>query len=352
MIDTVEQWNIEELIGRQEYVMDPTIARPLVEGQTILVTGAGGSIGSEICRQLVKLGPKQLLLLGHGEYSIYRIYQALLQLKGNVECVPLVVDIRNKEHVSMICKQYLPTVIYHAAAHKHVPLMESQPLEAVNNNIYGTLNMLEVALAIDCSSFIMISTDKAVYPTSVMGATKRVAEMLVSSIREQTGKSYSSVRFGNVLNSRGSVLPFFVEQIKQGGPITITDYQMTRYFMTVKEAAYLVLRAGTLASKADLFVMDMGEPVKIIDLAQAIIQHYGRSDSIEIVETGKRKGERIEEIYLTEKELISEQVDEHLFIGKNNHQSLTMIKKWLNHLCQLPPDHISEELIRYTNTLN
>lgn len=219
-------------------------------GKTILVTGAGGSIGSEISRQLTRFSPDKILLLGHGENSIYLIHRELQNLSIDSELVPLIADIQDRERIFQIMKDYQPDIVYHAAAHKHVPLMENNPTEATKNNIYGTKNVAEAAKANNVDTFVMVSTDKAVNPPNVMGASKRIAEMIVTGLNESEKISFVAVRFGNVLGSRGSVIPVFKEQIKKGGPITVTDFRMTRYFMTIPEASRLVLQAGALAKGA------------------------------------------------------------------------------------------------------
>ena len=224
---------------------------------------------SELCRQIAQFCPARLLLLGHGENSIYLIHKELSsRYKDDIELIPIIADIQDRERIFHIMETYRPDRVYHAAAHKHVPLMEYNPTEAVKNNIYGTRNVAEAAKAAGVAKFVMISTDKAVNPPNVMGATKRVAEMVVTSLNEEGKTLFSAVRFGNVLGSRGSVVPLFKEQIAKGGPITVTDFRMTRYFMTIPEASRLVIQAGALMQGGEVFVLDMGEPVKILDLAK------------------------------------------------------------------------------------
>ncbi len=243
----------------KRYVWDVGQLKDKLTNKVILVTGAGGSIGSEICRQLIRFNPKQLLLVGHGEYSIYLIHRELMEKYGNkvTEMIPIIADIQDKNRMVDIMKQYQPDTVYHAAAHKHVPLMEYNPTEAVKNNVFGTKNVAEAAKEQNVESFVMISTDKAVNPPNVMGATKRIAEMIVTGMNEEGKTKFCAVRFGNVLGSRGSVIPVFEEQIRQGGPVTITDFRMTRYFMTIPEASRLVIQAGALAGGGEIFILDM-----------------------------------------------------------------------------------------------
>lgn len=340
---------IEALIRREEQLFHPEQVRPSIVGKTVLITGAAGSIGSELCRQLLRLDPDCLLLLDHSEHGIYCLYQALQSLESETTLVPLIADVRDKARMTAICQAYQPDIICHAAAYKHVPLMEHQPQEAVTNNICGTLNLLEVATDQEIRSFVLVSTDKAVQPVGIMGATKRVAELLVSAFREQTGYPYLSVRFGNVLQSNGSVIPRFLAQIEAGGPVTITDRQMMRYFMTVREAAQLILKSLSFSDQADLFVSDMGTPVKIIDLARALIDQKAAGESIKIVETGIRPGERLEEVYLTADEFVKEQVVEGLFIGQNITLPLEELMDFIEQLTTSPPDQLKKILLSFVN---
>lgn len=340
---------IEALISRSEQFFHSERIRPVIAGKTVLVTGAGGTIGSELCRQLLRLDPDCLLLLDHSEHGIYCLHQALQSLESETTLVPLIADVRDKARMTAICQAYQPDIICHVAAYKHVPLMESQPDEAVTNNICGTLNLLEVATDQEIRSFVLVSTDKAVQPVGVMGATKRVAELLVSAFREQTGYPYLSVRFGNVLQSNGSVIPRFLTQIEAGGPVTVTDRRMLRYFMTVREAAQLILKALLFSDQADLFVSDMGTPVKIIDLAQALIDQKAARESIKIVETGIRPGERLEEVYLTADEFVKEQIVEGLFIGQNITLPLEELMDFIEQLTTSPPDQLKKILLSFVN---
>ena len=293
--------DIEDLLGRDPVKLDNTAVREYLAGKIVLITGAGGSIGSEIVRQVAKMQPKKLLLLGKGENSIYEITQELKINCPEVKTVPIIADIRDKERIKAIMDYFKPQVVFHAAAHKHVPLMEYQPAEAVRNNILGTKVVADEAAAHNVETFVMISTDKAVNPTSVMGCTKRVAEMYVQSMNKNSGTRFVAVRFGNVLGSRGSVIPLFKKQIAKGGPVTVTHPDMKRYFMTIPEASQLVLQAGAMAKGGEVFVLDMGEPVRIYELAKDLITLSGLipDKDIEIKITGLRPGEKLFEELLS-----------------------------------------------------
>lgn len=310
--------DVVDILGREEVKLDMQQISKKLHGKTVLVSGAGGSIGSEICRQIMKFHPRKLILLGHGENSIYLIHKELGQIFGSdTEIIPVIADIQDRERIFEIMKEYRPDRVYHAAAHKHVPMMECNPKEAVKNNIYGTKNMAEAAKAADVGSFIMISTDKAVNPPNVMGATKRIAEMIVTGLNEPGKTKFAAVRFGNVLGSRGSVVPLFKEQIENGGPITVTDFRMTRYFMTIPEASRLVIQAGALAKGGEIFILDMGEPVKIVDLAKKVVKLSGYTEKeIAIIETGIRPGEKLYEELLVDGEKTNEKVYDKIFVGK------------------------------------
>lgn len=293
--------DVEDLLGRDPVKLDTTAVKEYLAGKIVLITGAGGSIGSEIVRQVAKMQPKKLLLLGKGENSIYEITQELKINCPEVKTVPIIADIRDKERIKAIMYYFKPQVVFHAAAHKHVPLMEYQPAEAVRNNILGTKVVADEAAAHNVETFVMISTDKAVNPTSVMGCTKRVAEMYVQSMNKNSGTRFVAVRFGNVLGSRGSVIPLFKKQIAKGGPVTVTHPDMKRYFMTIPEASQLVLQAGAMAKGGEVFVLDMGEPVRIYDLAKDLITLSGLipDKDIEIKITGLRPGEKLFEELLS-----------------------------------------------------
>ncbi|AWN24637.1 polysaccharide biosynthesis protein [Deinococcus irradiatisoli] len=305
--------NVEDLLRRAPARLDLESIASYIEDKTVLVTGAGGSIGSEIVRQVVRFHPRRLILLGRGENSIFSIQQELRMNWPEVQTVAVIADVRSRERLQHVFAQHRPNVVYHAAAHKHVPLMEEQPGEAVLNNVFGTRNIAEFCLEFGVERFVNISTDKAVNPTSVMGSTKRLAEMVVSvaAQRAKPDQAFMSVRFGNVLGSRGSVVPTFLAQIRAGGPVTVTHPEMVRFFMTIPEAARLVLQAGGLASNNNVYVLDMGQPVKIVDLARDVVQLSGAKD-VEIVFTGMRPGEKLYEELLT--------AGEH--IGRTSHQEI------------------------------
>ena len=292
---------VEDLLGRDPVKLDTKNVSAYITGKVVLITGAGGSIGSEICRQVAKMQPKKMLLLGKGENSIYEISQELSIEYPQIRKVPIIADVRDEERINGIMDYFHPHVVFHAAAHKHVPLMEYQPMEAVRNNVLGTKVVAEAASKYGVETFVMISTDKAVNPTSVMGCTKRVAEMFVQSMNSISETRFAAVRFGNVLGSRGSVIPLFKKQIAKGGPVTVTHPDMKRYFMTIPEASQLVLQAGAMAEGGEVFVLDMGEPVKIYDLARDMITLSGMIPEvdIEIKFTGLRPGEKLFEELLS-----------------------------------------------------
>lgn len=309
--------DLSQLLNREEVQLEISTMSQKLRDKTILITGAGGSIGSEICRQIAVFKPRRLLLLGRGENSIYQIERELIGKYGRkIEIVGLIGDIQNKLRLESIFSQYLPDIVYHAAASKHVPLMENNPIEAVINNIIGTKNLADMANRYVVDSFVMISTDKAVKPTSVMGASKRIAELLVQSMNEDSHTKFSIVRFGNVLGSRGSVVPLFLEQIENGKPITITHKDMTRYFMTIPEASKLVIQAGAYAEGGEIFILDMGEPIKVLDMAANLIRLAGKSlNEVEIIEVGVRPGEKIHEELMSQYETASTQVLPKTFIS-------------------------------------
>ncbi|WP_094603875.1 UDP-N-acetyl-alpha-D-glucosamine C6 dehydratase [Sporomusa silvacetica DSM 10669] len=309
--------DLEDLLRREPVNLDLDQIASYIRGKRVLVTGAGGSIGSELCRQLTKLEPSQLILLGKGENSIYEIDRELREKHGNLKLEPIIADVRDASRINQLFDRFRPQVVFHAAAHKHVPLMEAQPEEAVRNNVFGTKNVAEAACRTDTEMFIMISTDKAVNPTSVMGATKRVAELIVQSMNGKGRTRFSAVRFGNVLGSRGSVIPLFRRQIAKGGPITITHPEMKRYFMTIPEATQLVLQAGSMAQGGEVFVLDMGEPVKIVDMARDLIELSGLvpGKDVEIKYTGLRPGEKLFEELLTAEEGTSSTRHEKIYVA-------------------------------------
>jgi FlaA1/EpsC-like NDP-sugar epimerase len=300
-ISRLPQVDIQHLLKREPVVIDQAGVTALLRGATVLVTGAGGSIGGELCRQVARFGPRQLILLGHGENSIFEINLDLRLSRPTLVTRPVIVDVRDEVRVRRVVETYRPQVIFHAAAHKHVPLMEDNVEEAVSTNIQGTRNVLRAAEACGVERFVLVSSDKAVNPTSVMGATKRMAEMLTVAAAERSGRAYMAVRFGNVLGSRGSVIPIFQRQIAAGGPLTVTHPEMRRYFMTIPEAVQLLLQAAVLGHGGEVFVLDMGEPVRIVDLAADLVKLSGMQlgRDIDIVYSGVRPGEKLnEELFL------------------------------------------------------
>ncbi|MDV6038588.1 nucleoside-diphosphate sugar epimerase/dehydratase [Bacillus sp. SM-B1] len=343
---------VEDLLGREPIQLDDAGIGEKITGKTILVTGAGGSIGSEICRQVMKYKPAKIVLLGHGENSIYNIEMEMrVTYKDTVEITTEIADVQDRHKIFEIMKKHQPYVVYHAAAHKHVPLMERNPEEAVKNNIFGTKNVAEAADTFKVNTFVMVSTDKAVNPTNVMGATKRFAEMLVQHMASvSTNTRFVAVRFGNVLGSRGSVIPLFKKQIQKGGPVTVTHPDMIRYFMTIPEASRLVIQAGTLARGGELFVLDMGDPVKIVDLAKNLITLSGFSiEEIGIEFTGLRPGEKMYEELLNEGEIHPEQIFPKIHIGKAVLMDQEILRQFMNDFEGMGKEEIRERLLGIAN---
>ncbi|WP_144512775.1 nucleoside-diphosphate sugar epimerase/dehydratase [Bacillus sp. FJAT-22090] len=353
-VNEIRDVRIEDLLGRDEVVLDTESISMKLTNKKILVTGAGGSIGSEICRQVAKFEPSEIILLGHGENSIYTIDMELRQKVSSViKIIPIIADIQDRQRVFDIISTHKPDVIYHAAAHKHVPLMEYNPMEAVKNNIFGTKNIAEAADTFGIKHFVMISTDKAVNPPNIMGATKRFAEMIVQNLAKKSNTKFAAVRFGNVLGSRGSVVPLFKKQIAMGGPITVTDPNMTRYFMTIPEASRLVLQAGTLANGGEIFVLDMGEPVKIVDLAKNLIKLSGYTeDEIDIYFTGSRPGEKLYEELLNDNEIQDKFIFPKIHIGKANPINEVELDYVLDKLKGMKVEEMKDILIGLANKEN
>lgn len=307
-MNSIRDVDVEDLLCREAVTLDNKGISGYIENKVIMVTGGGGSIGSELCRQLVKFKPKQLIIFDIYENNAYDIQNELLNYNKNLNLKVLIGSIRDKRRLRNILIAYKPQVIFHAAAHKHVPLMEESPMEAIKNNVIGTLNLCEVADEFSVEKFVLISTDKAVNPTNIMGASKRICEMIIQAIDKESNTEFVAVRFGNVLGSNGSVVPLFKKQIASGGPITLTHKEVTRYFMTIPEASQLVLQAGAFAKGGEIFVLDMGEPVKIYDLAENLIRLSGLEpgEDIEIKVTGLRPGEKLyEELLMGEKNLMT-----------------------------------------------
>lgn len=317
-VSQLREVSLEDLLGREPVELDTASIAAYLEDRTVLVTGAGGSIGSELCRQITRYQPRRILLLGKGENSIFSIQQELLARPEPVDLVPIIADVRDTVRMKSIFESYRPQVVFHAAAHKHVPLMESNVCEAVANNVFGTRVVAELADHYETEAFVLVSSDKAVNPTSVMGATKRMAELVTQELAARSKTKYVAVRFGNVLASRGSVIPLWRQQIAQGGPVTVTHPEATRYFMLIPEAVQLILQAGVLGRGGEIFVLDMGKPIKILDLATDLIKFSGLrpGQDIEIEFIGMRPGEKLYEELLTAEEGLAKTDCKKIFVGR------------------------------------
>ncbi len=343
---------IEDLLGRDPVQLDQTMIEKQLRGKKILVTGAGGSIGSEICRQVAKFKPKEIVILGHGENSIYQLNMELVgKYSQHFTITPVIADVQDRKRIFEVMDKYKPDVVYHAAAHKHVPLMELNPREAVKNNILGTRNVAEAASHARVKAFVMVSTDKAVNPPNIMGATKRLCEMIVQDMATRSEYTkFVAVRFGNVLGSRGSVIPLFKKQIAEGGPITVTHPDIVRYFMTIPEAAQLVIQAGALARGGEIFVLDMGQPVKIVDLAKNLIRLSGFDEGdIEIKFTGLRPGEKMYEELLNEGEVNPKQVFPKIHIGIADNSKINRVYNFIENFESYTDQQLHDELIDIAN---
>lgn len=327
--------DLKDLIGREEVKLDKVGIEEYIKDKVVLVTGGGGSIGAELCRQIAKYNPKLLLILDIYENNAYDIQNELSFNEPNLNKKVIIASVRDKFRLNQVISAYKPSIIFHAAAHKHVPLMEDNPCEAIKNNVLGTLNMVELAIQYKVEKFVLISTDKAVNPTNIMGATKRLCEMIVQAANNERGNKteFVAVRFGNVLGSNGSVIPLFKKQIKKGGPVTLTHKNITRYFMLIPEAAQLVLQAGAYAKGGEVFVLDMGKPVKIYDLAENLIKlsGYKPNEEIKIQITGLRPGEKLYEELLMNKDLRKTQHNK-IFVDKPESISLSNLKNQIDDL--------------------
>ena len=359
-IKNIRDVSIEDLLGREEIRLKIDEISSYLENRIVLVTGAGGSIGSELCRQITKFKPKKLVLLDIYENNVYDLQQELLHTYRNLNLDVIIASVRDKDRILEVFKFYKPEIVFHAAAHKHVPLMENNPQEAIKNNVFGTLKVAQCAHEVNVKRFVLISTDKAVNPTNVMGATKRVAELIIQAMNQISDTEFVAVRFGNVLGSNGSVIPLFKRQIAYGGPITITHPEITRFFMTIPEAARLVLQAGAIAKGGEIFVLDMGKPVKIIDLAKQLIVLSGLEPDVDIsiIYTGLRPGEKLYEELLLSEEGISQTNQQGIFVAKpiqvNFEDLMQMISKFedeienkadiIKHLKILVPTYKAEVL--------
>lgn len=317
-LSKVREIAIEDLLEREPIVLDNRLLQNEISDKVILVTGGGGSIGSELCRQISKFNPRRLIILDIYENTTYELQNELEEIYPNLEIHVLIASVRDKERLSAIFREHRPDLVFHAAAHKHVPLMEYSPGEAIKNNVFGTYNTALCAIENDVKRFVMISTDKAVNPTNVMGATKRLCEMIIQSMNKKGETEFVAVRFGNVLGSNGSVIPRFKKQIRAGGPVTVTHPEITRFFMTIPEAAQLVLQAASYARGGEIFVLDMGEPVKIYDLAQKMIRLSGfrPETDIPIRFTGLRPGEKLYEELLMQEEGLQKTAHSKIFVGQ------------------------------------
>ena len=339
---------ISDLLRRAPVQLNMKVIGKLVEGRTVMVTGAGGSIGGEICRQLMRFNPKSLLLVGRGENRIFKIERRLQALQSDVALVACIADVTDEPRMRQLFSQYRPEVVFHAAAHKHVPLMELNVGEAIKNNVGGTRCLADLAHEFAVRNFVFISTDKAVHPTSIMGVSKQISERYIHALSQTSSTRFTVVRFGNVLGSDGSVVPIFQEQIRRGGPITVTDPRMTRFFMTIPEASQLVLQAAAMGNGGEIFVLEMGEPVKIVDLARDLIRLSGLpEDSIEISFTGVRPGEKLyEELYFDDEETLP---TAHPKLRAAYHRPYTLAEvretiAALQKLIHSPPDVIRRKL--------
>jgi len=330
---SIRDVKIEELLGREEVTFNDNRVEDLITGKVVMVTGGGGSIGSELCRQIAKANPQKLIIVDIYENNAYDIQQELkYTYQNHLDLKVEIASVRDEEKVNLLFQRYRPNIVFHAAAHKHVPLMEDCPEEAIENNIFGTYNVVLAADRWKAEKFVLISTDKAVNPTNIMGATKSFCEMILQSMKRISKTEYVAVRFGNVLGSNGSVIPLFKRQIEQGGPVTVTDKRIIRYFMTIPEAAQLVLQAGSMAKSSEIYVLDMGEPVKILDLAEKLIRLSGYEPNIEIpiIETGLRPGEKLyEELLMMSEELIATP-NHKIFIERQREVSVVELHNKLN----------------------
>lgn len=349
-----EKIDYSDLLDREENILDYNAVKSELKNKSILITGAGGSIGSEICRQLIRCKPKKIFLFGHGENSIYTIKNELEKSQSDIEVVPIIADIKDKERLQYVFSKYNPDIIYHAAAHKHVPLMEVNIQEAIQNNIIGTKNLVEIVEKLNLEKFIMISTDKAVNPTSVMGATKKIAEWIVQSKNNRNVKTiFSVVRFGNVLGSRGSAIPLFWEQIIEGKPVTLTHPEMERYFMTIPEASKLVIEASLLAKRGEVFILNMGNPQKLKDVIKKMINMSGKTTSDVMIQyIGLRDGEKLSE------ELFEEEEWENSIKKMNRFYygitkipiNINEIEKWLEKIKFMSDIKAKKSLLNITNS--
>lgn len=348
-VSKLREVQIEDLLGREPIEVNVDEIIGYVYGKVVLVTGGGGSIGSELCRQIAQHKPKQLVIFDIYENNAYEIQQELLQKYPKLDMAVLIGSVRNETRVEDVFRTYHPDIVYHAAAHKHVPLMEESPNEAIKNNVFGTLNVAKAADLFGAKRFVMISTDKAVNPANIMGASKRICEMVIQNLNQKSKTEFVAVRFGNVLGSNGSVIPLFKKQIEQGGPVTVTHPDIIRYFMTIPEAVSLVLQAGAYAKGGEIFVLDMGEPMKILDLAKNLIQlsGYKVNEEIKIEFIGLRPGEKMYEELLLKEEGLRETANKRIYIGKPVIYDSDAFEEQLKELydaCQSESENIREKV--------
>jgi len=336
-ISKIKDVDVEDLLGRDPITLDNKGITNYISGKTVLVTGGGGSIGSELCRQIASYNPKELIIFDIYENNAYEIQNELRYKYKNLKLMTLIGSIRDRDRIKEVFDEYKIDIVFHAAAHKHVPLMEDSPKEAIKNNVFGTLNLTKEADLHNVEKFVMISTDKAVNPTNIMGATKRLCEMIIQAMDKQSKTEFVAVRFGNVLGSNGSVIPLFKKQIENGGPLTVTHKKITRYFMLIPEAAQLVLQAGVFAKGGEIFVLDMGSPVKIYDLACDLIRLSGLEPNVDIkIEiSGLRPGEKLYEELLMSEEGLTDTTHSKIHIGKPTFESMDILEKKLNELNEL-----------------
>ncbi|MCR5637122.1 MAG: polysaccharide biosynthesis protein [Clostridiales bacterium] len=355
IMNQIKDIRIEDLLGRDPVTFDKKEISELINGKVCMVTGAGGSIGSELVRQIIKYKPRLVVLVDIYENSLYEIQQELFMEYGrDVNIVSLISSVRDFDKMSLIFEKYKPQIVFHAAAHKHVPLMEDSPEEAVKNNIFGTFNVMKLAETYGVNKFIMISTDKAVNPTNVMGATKRCCEMIAQYMAQSNGKTeFIATRFGNVLGSNGSVIPLFKRQIESGKPLTVTHPDIIRYFMTIPEAVALVMQAAAIAKGGEIFVLDMGSPVKILSLAENLIKMYGKVPykDVQIIFTGLRPGEKLYEELLMDEEGLKSTANKKIFVGNQIHIDREQFIKQLEELKKYADENDSEKTVKMLETI-
>ena len=352
-VTRIRNVQIEDLLGREPIYLDEAQLGQFLAGKRVMVTGAGGSIGSELARQVARFQPAKLLLVERAEFALFEIDGELRRTRSEIEVVPLVADVCDEARIRSLFGEHRPQIIFHAAAHKHVPMMEANPGEAIKNNVLGTRLLGEIAGEHAVEAFVMISTDKAVRPTSIMGATKRVAELAIQDLSGRYPTRFEAVRFGNVIGSAGSVVPIFREQIRRGGPVTVTHPEMRRYFMTIPEAAQLVLQAGAMGEGGEIFILDMGEPMRILDLAEEMITLTGLRPYVDmdIVFTGLRPGEKLFEELELSGEQIAKTRHPKIFIGRLNAYPPEEVERALRFLEELARDGDGTAVRKFLNTL-